>query len=111
MKRILLDMLLAARQAMTFMENSTAESFRSDHLVQNAVVRVLQVLGETARRISPEFKAQHSEIPWAQIVALRHRLVHDYMNIDFAIVWDVVRQDLGPLIQQLEPLVPREDQV
>jgi uncharacterized protein (DUF433 family) len=46
MKRILLDMLLAARQAMTFMENSTAESFRSDHLVQNAVVRVLQVLGD-----------------------------------------------------------------
>jgi uncharacterized protein with HEPN domain len=52
--------------------------------------RGLSNIPESARRISPEFKARHSEIPWVEIVALRHRLVHDYMNIDFAIVWDVV---------------------
>lgn len=108
---LLLDMLIAARRAMSFTEKSTAETFSSDHLVQNAVVRVLQVLGEAAWRISAGFKAQHLEIPWAQIVGLRHRLVHDYLNIDFVIVWDVVHQDLGPLVRQLEPLVPREHQL
>ncbi len=108
---LLLDMLIAARRAITFTEKMTAESFRSDLLVQNAVVRVLQVIGEAARMVSADFKAQHPEIPWAQIVGLRHRLVHDYLNIDFVIVWDVVQQDLGPLVRQLEPLVPREDQL
>jgi uncharacterized protein with HEPN domain len=107
----LLDMLIAARRAITFTEKTTAESFRGDDLVQNAVVRVLQVLGEAARQVSARFKAEHPEIPWAQIVGLRHRLVHDYVNIDFAIVWEVVSQDLAPLVRQLEPLVPREDQI
>lgn len=49
---LLLDMLIAARRAITFTEKSTAETFGGDHLVQNAVVRVLQVLGEAAWRIS-----------------------------------------------------------
>jgi uncharacterized protein with HEPN domain len=107
----LLDMLIAARKAIQFTEGSTAESFRHDQLVQNAVVRVLQVLGEAARRVSATYKEEHPDVPWAQIAGLRNRLVHDYMNIDLVIIWDVVRKDLGPLTQQLEPLVPREDQI
>jgi uncharacterized protein with HEPN domain len=107
----LLDMLIAARKAISFAEGCTAESFSGDELVQNAVVRVLQVLGEAARRVSPNLKAEHPEIPWAEIGGLRNRLVHDYLNVDLALVWDVVQKDLAGLVRNLEPLVPREDQI
>jgi uncharacterized protein with HEPN domain len=105
----LLDMLIAARKAIVFTEGCTAESFGRNELVQNAVVRVLQVLGEAARRLSPSFKLEHSEIPWTEIAGLRNRLVHDYMNVDLEVVWGVVQNDLARLVQQLESLVPRDD--
>lgn len=107
----LLDMLIAARKAISFAAHYTADSFRSDELVQNAVVRVLQVLGEAAQRVSPAFKANHPEIPWVEMAGLRNRLVHDYLNIDFVIIWDVVHGDLPNLISHIGPLVPPEDQV
>ncbi|HLX09039.1 MAG TPA: DUF86 domain-containing protein [Thermoanaerobaculia bacterium] len=107
----LLDMLLAARQAIKFTEASTAESFRDDQLVQNAVIRVLQVLGEASRRVSPKFKQDHPAIPWAELAGLRNRLVHEYMKIDLAILWEVVQVDLEPLVRQLTAVVPREDPI
>lgn len=59
----LLDMLIAARKVISFAAHCTADSFHSEELVQNAVVRVLQVFGEAAQRVSPAFKANHPEIP------------------------------------------------
>jgi uncharacterized protein with HEPN domain len=108
---LLLDMLIAARRAIEFTRASTFSSFRTDDLVQNAVVRVLQVLGEASRHLSLEFKQGHPDIPWAKILGLRNRLVHEYMAIDYEIVWEVVQRDLPSLIQQIEPLVPRDDQI
>jgi uncharacterized protein with HEPN domain len=69
----------------------------------------LQIIGEAARRISPEFKESHPAIPWAAIVGMRHRLVHEYFRIRVQKVWEAVRDDLPKLIPQLETLVPSGD--
>jgi uncharacterized protein with HEPN domain len=63
-------------------------------------------MGEAARRVSSAFRESHPDIPWRAIVGMRHKVVHDYLHVDFDIVWDVVTAELSPLISQLERLVP-----
>ena len=64
------------------------------------------MIGEAARKVSPQFREKHPDIPWAAIVGLRHRVVHDYLHVDLDLVWDVVNQDLEPLVVKLEQIVP-----
>lgn len=71
--------------------------FRSDELVQVWFVRHLQVLGEAARALSPAFRDGHPGVPWAEIIGMRHVIVHEYFGIDLDIVWGVVERDLPRL--------------
>ena len=102
----LLDILIAARRTLEFTAGKTQEEFARDDLIQNAVMRLVTIIGEAANRVSPDFRAAHPEIPWRDIIGMRHRLVHDYFKVDVARVWDTIRNDLRPLIAALEPLVP-----
>jgi uncharacterized protein with HEPN domain len=61
--------------------------FESDWVLQNAVIRELEILGEAAGRVSRTFVADHAEIPWKEITGIRHKLIHDYFEVDVAIVW------------------------
>ena len=73
------------------------------------LVHWVQVIGEAASRVSHKTLASHPGIPWRRIVGMRHRIVHDYMNIDEDILWEVVTRSLPELIEILTPLVPPED--
>jgi uncharacterized protein with HEPN domain len=73
-------------------------SFVGDSLRRDAVVRQLMIVGEAARRLSAEFRARYPDIPWADIVGMRNRLVHDYINVDWDLVWDTVHYDV-PFLQ------------
>ena len=105
----LLDMLLAARKAVAFTQDVTREQFEADERLQFATVRALQIVGEAARGISPEFKDSQPAVPWAAIVGLRHRLVHEYLRIRVQKVWEVICDDLPKLILQLQALVPPDE--
>jgi uncharacterized protein with HEPN domain len=104
----LLDMLLAARKIRRFSEGVAFEKFLSDELMQHGIMRLIQILGEAARKVSPEFRQAHQEIPWQGIIGMRNRMVHEYFRIIPAKVWDVdvVRDEIPVLIPLLEPLVP-----
>jgi uncharacterized protein with HEPN domain len=69
----------------------------SSHTLQDAIVRNLQVLCESVRRIDPDYKDTRPEIDWKAISGMRNVLVHDYFDVDFEAVWDVVTRDLSPL--------------
>lgn len=101
-----LDMLEMARRALRHAEGVDRASFERDERLQDALIRVIQVLGEAARRVGPEFRAAHPEIPWTQIVGMRHKLVHDYFEVDSGEIWLVVREDLPALLPLLEALAP-----
>jgi len=56
-------------------------------VLQNAIIRELEVLGEAAGRVSGEFVTAHPEIPWKEATGIRHKLIHDYFDVDLGIVW------------------------
>ena len=70
--------------------------FRAD-LLQDAVVRNLQVLSESAQRLSEEVKSRYAAVEWRKIADFRNRLVHDYLGVDLEIVWHVIETDLPEL--------------
>ncbi|MFN0052846.1 MAG: DUF86 domain-containing protein [Planctomycetales bacterium] len=65
----------------------------SNEILRLAVIHLIQTIGEAARLVSDHFKEKHPEIPWAAIVGMRHRIVHDYLNVDFDIAWEVAAND------------------
>ena len=96
--RHMLDMALSARDKITGKDRA---AYDNDETLRLALAYLIQTIGEAARQVAPEFRDTHPEIPWTKIVAIRHRIVHDYLHVDYDIVWDVVTTDLPPLIDQL----------
>ncbi len=99
------DMLDAIRIIETYLQGLTYETFGQDKLRQDGVVRELEIIGEASRNLSEAFQLQHAEIPWADIIGMRHKIVHDYSNVNLRIVWDTVANDLPPLKQQLKQIL------
>jgi uncharacterized protein with HEPN domain len=102
-------MLDAARGARAAIDGVSRETFDADENLRLAQAHRIQIIGEAARRVSPAGRQAHREIPWHQITGMRHRIVHDYVNIRHSIVWEVVTRDLPALITALEKFVPRLD--
>jgi len=80
------------------------EAFLQTELIQDGVVRQIQVIGEAVKRLSREFREANSGIPWSDIAGMRDKLVHDYMGIDLEAVWETARTDIPMLRNQLEGL-------
>ncbi len=103
---LLVDMLVAAREAHALCGELTLEEFLLDRLLQLALQKLVENIGEAASRLSPQARAKLPELPWKDMVGMRNRLVHDYMHVNLSKVWHVVEEDLQPLITAIEPLVP-----
>ncbi len=102
----LLDMLVAAKDVRRFCAGVSWDDFRPNEILQHAVARLIQLIGEAARCVSEERRMLHPGIPWRDITGMRHHLVHHYFHVRLERVWDVVVNDIEVLIERLEPLVP-----
>jgi len=94
--------------AVSSIEEYTAngrEAFMASKMIQDAVIRNLEVIGEAVKNISPSFRNEHSGIPWKQIAGLRDILIHQYFGVDLNIVWLVVENRLPGLMLSLEDLL------
>jgi uncharacterized protein with HEPN domain len=100
------DMLQAARRLQEFTAGLSYEYYLNSILLQSAVERQLEILGEAARRISDAFRQEHPEIPWSDIIGQRNVIAHQYDDLKQEQLWSVVTSDIPPLIAQLEPLIP-----
>ena len=83
---LLLDMLLAARDAQSFVQGLDEAAFLASRLHQNAVIRSLDVLGEAAGKVSTAACSAHPDIPWREITGMRHRLIHGYGEVRLDLV-------------------------
>ncbi len=95
-RKYLLHILECIRRIEEDVAGGRAE-FEASHTIQDAVIRNLQVMAESTKRLSDGLKAQQSQIDWASIVGFRNLLVHDYFNVDSEVVWQIVSADVPPL--------------
>jgi uncharacterized protein with HEPN domain len=102
----LLDMLQAAHRLQEFTAGVSFEAYLESILLQSAVERQLEILGEAARRMSEGFRQEHPEIPWSSIIGQRNVIAHQYEEIRQERLWYVVTSNIPLLIAQLEPLIP-----
>jgi len=104
----LLDILIAARRALKYMQGVSRDDFEKNEMLQDAIARPLEVIGEAAGQISDEYRETHVDIPWHKMVGMRNRLIHEYFRVNYGVVWDTVKNDLPDLIKLLETIVPPE---
>lgn len=78
--------------------------FLNDELLQDAVIRNLEIIGEATKQINQEFRAKHPDIPWKKIAGLRDKLIHDYIGVDIDAVWVVVERDIPELENKLKKI-------
>lgn len=107
------DMLESARDIVQFASGLKIEEYIKDRKLQLAIERSLEIIGEAAKNVSPDFQDNHSEIPWRKIIAQRNVIAHEYGEIKQERIWTVVSTNIPGLIKALEPLVKtyqQEDQ-
>jgi len=98
-------MLDTANKAIGFVQSITRETFDNNELLRLSLTHLLQIIGEAARRVSPDFRAAYPQIDWKAIVGMRSKVVHDYLNVDEDIVWDTVLNELPSLVNELERIL------
>ena len=102
-------MLDYARETIVLSKGRSRADLDSDRLFNLAMTRLVEIIGESAARLSEELRQAHSQVPWAQIIAARNRLIHGYDRINFDILWDIIELDLPPLTLELERILGDED--
>jgi uncharacterized protein with HEPN domain len=100
------DMLQYAQEARAIAAGRTTEDFHRDRTLQLALTYLVQIVGEAASKVSPPTRDALPELPWDVMAAMRHRIVHDYANVSYQIVWNVVQERLDELILALEKITP-----
>ncbi len=78
------------------------KDFLKNNLVQDAVIRNFEIIGEATKKVSDVYKQTHIEIPWKEMSGMRNKLIHDYIGVDIAVVWKTIKEDLPPLKKVLE---------
>ena len=99
------QMLDAAQEVVSLTDGLDRDAFFADRVLRLALVHLVQILGEAARRVPDDVREDHSDIPWREIVGMRNKIVHDYAVLDDDIVWIVVTLDLPGLLPILQGVV------
>ncbi|MBI3832660.1 MAG: DUF86 domain-containing protein [Planctomycetes bacterium] len=81
------------------------QAFQTDRMMQDAVVRNIEIIGEAVKRLSNSAKDKHPSIPWGQIARMRDKVIHHYFGLDLVLVWEVVAQHVEPLRKETEALL------
>jgi len=82
-------------------EDMTKDAFLNDETLKRAIVRSLEIIGEATKQIPIDFKIKWDSINWKNMAGMRDRLIHDYMGINYSIVWDVVKNKIPELNSQI----------
>ena len=82
-----------------YTKGMSENEFLANSMAHDAVVRQMEIIGEAARNIADEFREKHSRLPWGKMIGIRNKIIHEYFNINYAIVWDTLKDDL-PLLKK-----------
>ncbi len=101
-------MLEAANKAIDFTARHKMEALGKNELLALGLVRLLEIIGEAAGRITTDFKARYPVVPWIKIKDMRNRLTHGYFDFDSVLVWRTIKDDLPGLVKELETIIRQE---
>lgn len=104
----LLDILIAAKDIREFSAGMVKDDFMKSKVVQAAVIRCVEIMGEAAKRLSHDARVELDTLPWSQMARMRDLLIHAYDKVDLNKVWDTIVDDVPVLISTLEPVIPPE---
>lgn len=99
------DMYENVQKAQAFIRGYSFTQFEQDERIHYAVVRALEIIGESASKIPQDIQNLYGEIPWREISGMRNKLIHDYFGVDLAVVWQTVKEDLPNLQTQLAAML------
>ncbi len=94
-----------AAEAIAMVSGKNRDDLDNDRMLELALVRLMEIIGEAAGRITPETRAKLPNIPWSDVVAMRNRLIHGYDSIDHDILWDTIDHDLPSLQEAIDGLI------
>lgn len=97
-------MLDHANEAIGLIKGKDRDQFKSDRVLQLALIRLIEIVGEAASKTSKEWRELHSDIPWQDIIGMRNKLIHGYDYIDIDVLWDTVQGDLPHLVEMLRDI-------
>jgi uncharacterized protein with HEPN domain len=97
------DILDAMDKAETILQDVDYETFEEDFIINFAVVRALEIVGEATKRLPMSFREQHPEVPWKSMAGMRDRIIHGYDKVNLQVVWDAVKYE----IPRVKPLIQR----
>jgi uncharacterized protein with HEPN domain len=89
-------------------KDTTKDDFLNDETLKRAVVRSLEIIGEASKKIPADFKIKWDTIKWKNMAGMRDRLIHDYMGVNYSIVWDVIKNKIPELYNQIVEVIEKE---
>ena len=92
-------------QIETYTSGVEKTAFLNNNMMQDAVMRQIEIIGEASRHISDEYQEKHPELPWFQMRGIRNKIVHDYLEVNVDVIWDTVKNDLPALKAQVQKLL------
>ncbi|MBN1273439.1 MAG: DUF86 domain-containing protein [Candidatus Aminicenantes bacterium] len=99
------DMLNHAKEAVVLLGTTKQKQLGRNRVKQLALTRLIEIIGESANRVSQATRQKYPQIPWSQIIGMRNRLIHGYDIVDYELLWATVTTDLPPLITVLEEVL------
>lgn len=103
-KLYILHILDSISRIERYTDGLSEDEFYKDFLIQDAVIRNIQVIGEASKKVDILIKEAHTDIPWRQIAAMRNKVIHEYFGVDLQAVWQVIIIDLATLKYQMTEL-------
>ena len=91
-------------KVLVYIKDLSLEEFESKTMVQDACIRQFEIVGEATKRITEELKEKNPDIPWKDMAGMRDKLIHDYIDIDIAIVFKTAKEDAVDLLKKLDKL-------
>lgn len=104
-KDYVVDIIEAMKKIEKFTKNLTSEDFRADEKTVLAVIRLLEVIGEAAKKIPPAVKEKYKQIPWKRMAGMRDKLIHEYFGVNIKVVWKAIKEDLPGVKPQIERIL------
>lgn len=89
-------------------EGLTKEDLTKDETLKRAVVRSIEIIGEATKNIDKGFKEKYDDIEWKQMAGMRDRLIHNYMGVNYNIVWDVIYNKIPALKEKIQTVIEKE---